>query len=174
MTKAKGNEVISHLFTSSAFVLMPFSWSPLHFNQNFRSSFFNSEGFRPHSEAPGKSFSSRSDVADTAMFVLLQPLWPRSDVIVTILSELSAIMNVVYIGDLLQPYTPTRQLQSSSKKFACNTEVEPQVYGDRSFQLLHPDFGTPSPMTLDQSRSFMFLSRISLKHYHLLTPLSAR
>ena len=74
MTKAKGNEVISHL----------------------RSSFFNSEGFRPYSEAPGISFSSRRDVADTAMFVLLQPYWPRSDVIVTILSELSAIMKVVY------------------------------------------------------------------------------
>ena len=96
MTKAKGNEVISHLFTSSAFVLRPFAGSPLHFNQNFRSSFFNSEGFRPHSEAPGISFSSRSDVADTDMFVLLQPHWPRSDVIVTILSELSAIMKVVY------------------------------------------------------------------------------
>ena len=56
---------------------------------------FDSEGFRPHSEAPGISFSSRSDVADTAMFVLLQPHCPRSDVIVTILSEVSAIMKVV-------------------------------------------------------------------------------
>ena len=93
MTKAKGNEVISHRFTSSAFVLSPFAGSPLHFNQIFRSSFFNSEGFLPHSEAPGISFSSRSDVANTAMFVLLQPHWPCFDVIVTILSELSAIMN---------------------------------------------------------------------------------
>ena len=73
MTKARGNEAISHHFTNSAFVLRPFA-----------------------SEAPGISFSSRIDVADTAMFVLLQPHWPRSDVIVTILSELSAIMKVVY------------------------------------------------------------------------------
>ena len=80
-----------------------------------------------------------------------------------------------YIGDLLQPYTPTRQLRSSSKKFACNTEVEPQVYGDRSFQLLHPDFGTPSPMTLDQPRTFMFFKPNKFKTlYHLSTPLSAR
>ena len=92
MTKAKGNEVISHLFTSSVF-----RWVTPTLNQNFRSSFFNSEGFRPHSEAPGISFSSRRDVADTAMFVLLQPQWPRSDVIVTILSKLSAIMKVVYL-----------------------------------------------------------------------------
>ena len=84
--------MISHLFTSSAFVLRPFAGSPLHFNQNFSSSFFNSEGFRPQSEAPGISFSSRSDapnVANAAMFVLLWPHWPRSDVVVTILPELS-------------------------------------------------------------------------------------
>ena len=52
------------------------------------------------------SFSSRSDVADTAMFVLLQPHWPRSDVIVTILSELSAIMKVVYcLEEGLDPFS---------------------------------------------------------------------
>lgn len=100
--EGKGNNVISHLFTSSAFVLRPFAGSPLHFNQNFSSSFFNSEGFRPQSEAPGISFSSRSDapnVANAAMFVLLWPHWPRSDVVVTILPELSAIMKVVYMYD---------------------------------------------------------------------------
>ena len=91
--------MISHFFTSSAFVLRSFAGSPLNFNQNFSSSFFNSEGFRPQSEAPGISFSSRSDapnVANAAMFVLLWPHLPRSDVVVTILPELSAIMKVVY------------------------------------------------------------------------------
>ena len=90
--------MISHLFTSAAFVLTPFAGSPLHFNQNFSSSFSNSEGFRLQSEAPGISFSSRSDtpnVANAAMFVLLRPHWHRSDVAVTILPELSAIMKVV-------------------------------------------------------------------------------
>ena len=90
--------MISHLFTSSAFVLRPFAGSSLHFNQNFSSSFFNSEGFRPQSETPGISFS-RSDVpnvANAAMFVLLWPHWSRSDVVVTLLPELSAIMKVVY------------------------------------------------------------------------------
>ena len=69
--EGEGNKVISHLFTSSAFILRPFAGSPLHFNQNFSSSFFNSEGFRPQSEAPGISFSSRSDaptVANAAIF----------------------------------------------------------------------------------------------------------
>ena len=90
--------MISHLFTSAAFVLTPFAGSPLHFNQNFSSSFSNSEGFRLQSEAPGISFSSRSDtpnVANAAMFVLLRPHWHRSDVAVTILPELSTIMKVV-------------------------------------------------------------------------------
>ena len=101
MTKAKGNKVISHLFTSSAFVLRPFAGSPLHFKQNLISSFFNSEEFRPHSEAPGISFSSRSDtseIADAAILVLLWPHWPRSYVVVTIVSELSDIMKVVREG----------------------------------------------------------------------------
>ena len=82
--------MISHVFTSAAFVLRPFAGSPLHFNQNFS----NSEGFRLQSEAPGISFSSRSDtpnVANAAMFVLLRPHWHRSDVAVTILPELSAM-----------------------------------------------------------------------------------
>ena len=72
--------MISHLFTSSAFVLTPFAGSPLHFNQNFSSSFFNSEGLRTQIEAPGISFSLRSDarnVANAAMFVLLWPHWPH-------------------------------------------------------------------------------------------------
>ena len=43
--EGNGNKVNSHLFTSSAFVLRPFAGSPLHFNHNFSSSFFNSEGF---------------------------------------------------------------------------------------------------------------------------------
>ena len=75
--EGKGNKVISHLFTSSAFVLRPFAGSPLHFNQDFSSSVFISEGFRPQSEAPGMSFSSRNDVpnvANAAMFVLLASL----------------------------------------------------------------------------------------------------
>ena len=98
--EGKGNKVITHLFTSSAFDLRPFAGSPLHFNQNFSSSFFNSEGLRTQIEALGISFSLRSDarnVANAAMFVLLWPHWPRSDVVVTILPELSAIMKVVYV-----------------------------------------------------------------------------
>ena len=71
-----------------------------------------------------------------------------------------------YIGDLRQPYTPTRLFRSILfKTFACNTEVEPQVNGDRSFyQLLFSDFETPSSMTLHQSRTFLFLNRTRSKH----------
>ena len=104
--EGKGNKVISHLFTSSAFVFRPFAGPPLHLNQNFSSSFFNSEGFRPQSEVPGISFSSRSDaptVVNAAMFVLLWPHWPRSDVVVTVLPELPPIIKVVYeVGVLLE------------------------------------------------------------------------
>ena len=80
----KLNKAISHLLTSSAFVLRPFPGSPLHFNQNFNSSFFSSDGFRPHREAPGISFSSRSKALDevvdnAAMFdflvAFLASLW---------------------------------------------------------------------------------------------------
>ena len=53
------NKTMSHLFTSSAFVLRPFAGSPLHRNQNFDSWFFSSEGFRPNKDAPGISSSVR-------------------------------------------------------------------------------------------------------------------
>ena len=82
--ETKLKKAISHLLTSSAFVLRPFAGSPLHFNQNFNSSFFSSDGFRPHREAPGISFSSRSEalnevVDNAAMFdflvAFLASLW---------------------------------------------------------------------------------------------------
>ena len=44
--------------------------------------------------------SDAPDVADAAMFVLLGHHWPRSDVAVTILPELSTIMKVVYYKKL--------------------------------------------------------------------------
>ena len=41
-----------------------FARSPLHLNQNLSSSFFNSDGFLPQSDAPGISLSSRNDPLD--------------------------------------------------------------------------------------------------------------
>ena len=55
---------MSYLLTSSALVLRPLPGSPLHLNQNLSSTFFNSDGFLPQSEAPGISFSSRNDPLD--------------------------------------------------------------------------------------------------------------
>ena len=138
--------MISHLFTSSAFVLRPFAGSPLHFNQNFSSSFFNSEGFRPQSEAPGISFSSRSDapnVANAAMFVLLWPHWPRSDVVVTILPELSAIMKVVYASVVYaigqgDPGYKTRVHAWWAQKTTCPAQTEHHPQCQKETQVYAP------------------------------------
>ena len=43
-----------------------------------------------------------------------------------------------YIADLLQPYTPTRQLQSSSKNLLVTPKSNLKFYGDRSFQVAAP------------------------------------
>ena len=43
-----------------------------------------------------------------------------------------------YIADLLQPYTPTRQLRSSSKNLLVTPKSNLKFYGDRSFQVTAP------------------------------------
>ena len=43
-----------------------------------------------------------------------------------------------YIADLLQPHTPTRQLQSSSKNLLVTPKFDLKCYGDRSFQVAAP------------------------------------
>ena len=43
-----------------------------------------------------------------------------------------------YIADLLQPYTPTRQLRSSSKSLLVTPKSNLKFYGDRSFQVATP------------------------------------
>ena len=43
-----------------------------------------------------------------------------------------------YIADLLQPYTPTRQLRSSSKNWLVTPKSNLKFYGDRSFQVAAP------------------------------------
>ena len=53
------NKPISHLLTSSAFVLRPFTWSSLHRNQTLNSSFLSSDVYRPRNEAPGIAASVR-------------------------------------------------------------------------------------------------------------------
>ena len=93
---------ISHLFTSSAFVFNPFPGSPLHRNQNLSSSFFNSLGFRPASEAPGISSSVKTDTfvevdGIAAMIIIAQGLSSLALMfIVTIPPECPPFMKVVY------------------------------------------------------------------------------
>ena len=43
-----------------------------------------------------------------------------------------------YIADLLQPYTPTRQLRSSSKNLLVTPKSNLKFYGDRYFQVAAP------------------------------------
>ena len=43
-----------------------------------------------------------------------------------------------YIADLLQPYTPTRQLRSFSKNLLVTPKSNLKFYGDRSFQVAAP------------------------------------
>ena len=43
-----------------------------------------------------------------------------------------------YIADLLQPYTPMKQLQSSSKNLLVTPKSHLKFYGDRSFQIAAP------------------------------------
>ena len=47
-------------------------------------------------------------------------------------------MAAKYIADLLQPYTPTRQLRSSSKNLLVTPKSKLKFYGDRSFQVAAP------------------------------------
>ena len=81
---------MSYLFTSSALVLRPLPGSPLHFNQNLSSTFFNSDGFLPQSDAPGISLSSRNDPLDifdnklervASRLLIPWPYLPRTDAI---------------------------------------------------------------------------------------------
>ena len=81
---------MSYLFTSSALVLRPLPGSPLHLKQNLSSTFFNSDGFLPQSDAPGISFSSRNDPLDifdnklvrvASSLLIPWPYLPRSDAI---------------------------------------------------------------------------------------------
>ena len=48
-----------------------------------------------------------------------------------------------YVADLLQPYTLTRQLRSSSKNLLVTPKSNLKFYGDRFFKLLRPCSGTP-------------------------------
>ena len=43
-----------------------------------------------------------------------------------------------YMADLLQPYTPTRQVRSSSKNLLVTPKSNLKFYGDRSFQVAAP------------------------------------
>ena len=43
-----------------------------------------------------------------------------------------------YIADLLQPYTPMKQLRSSSKNLLVTPKSHLKFYGDRSFQIAAP------------------------------------
>lgn len=81
---------MSYLFTSSALVLRPLPGSPVHLNQNLSSTFFNSDGFLPQSDAPGISLSSRNDPLDifdsklervVSSWLIPWPYLPRSDAI---------------------------------------------------------------------------------------------
>ena len=47
-------------------------------------------------------------------------------------------MALKYIAGLRQPYTPTRQLRSSSKNLLVPPKSNLKFYGDRSFQVAAP------------------------------------
>ena len=67
-------------------------------------------------------------------------------------------MALRYIADLLRPYTPTRQLRSSSKYLLITPKSNLKSYGDRSFQVAAPRlWNSLTETALDQSRTFMFL-----------------
>ena len=68
-----------YLLTNAAFVLSPFSESPLHFSQNFNSSFFKVAGDLPHREDPGLSSSVSWQAAICAKSKWKEkfPYWPR-------------------------------------------------------------------------------------------------
>ena len=59
-----------------------------------------------------------------------------------------------YIADLLQPYTPTRQLRSSSNNLLVTPKSNLKFYGDRSFQFALYIF---SLVNLSKSNSSYFL-----------------
>ena len=48
-------------------------------------------------------------------------------------------------ADLLQPYTPTRQLRSSSKNLLVTPKSNLRFYGDRSFQVAAPGLWSGTP-----------------------------
>ena len=75
-----------------------------------------------------------------------------------------------YLSDLLQPYTPTRQLRSASDTH--HTFMNMNTFGERSFLMQAPLFGTPysdssSSWNRPQNSSF---SSILLKHKHVFVP----
>ena len=98
------NKPISHLLTSSAFVLRPFAGSSLHLNQNLKSSYLSSDGIRPRNEAPGISASVRIESHAAIAVAMLEMHDARGlsgfalVFVVTIPPERSAIMKVVYRG----------------------------------------------------------------------------
>jgi len=77
-----------------------------------------------------------------------------------------------YLADLLQPYTATGQLRSSSKNLLVTPKSNLKFYADRSFQVAVPQLWNSLAEDIRSiSRTLMFL-RIRLKHYFLLMLLS--
>ena len=73
-----------------------------------------------------------------------------------------------YIADLLQSYTRTRKLGSSSKNLLVKPKSNLKFYGDRSFQVPAPGPRLWNSL-IDDTRSIQDLDvfRIRLKHYFL-------
>ena len=70
-----------------------------------------------------------------------------------------------YLSDLLQPYTPARQLRSASDT---QTFVTPQVntktFGERSFSYVGPSVGNNWPQTLRHSDTVSFFKAALTTH----------
>ena len=72
-----------------------------------------------------------------------------------------------YIADLLQPYTPTRQLRSSSKHLLVTPKSNLTFYGDRSFQVAEPRLWNSLSDDIRSIQNRDVFKIIRLKHYFL-------
>ena len=64
-----------------------------------------------------------------------------------------------YISDLIQPYSPTRKLRSSTKKLLTSTTYKTINYGGRSFSYAAPRLWNALPLDIRESTNLETFKR---------------
>ena len=70
-----------------------------------------------------------------------------------------------YLSDLVEPYTPTRNLRSASGNYITTKTAKFKSLGDRSFEVTAPSVWNSLPLEIRQSNSLEMFKRLLKTHY---------